>query len=296
MRIRFTGAIVALAGAAVVTLAVMPIAGQAPQGGRAGRQEAGAPAAPAAPAARGAAPAARPARIAGHPNMNGVWQAMGSAYWNLEDHSASATQFWQLGAIGAIPAGQSVITDPANGVIPYTPAALKKRDELRAGWPKSDPEAKCYMAGIPRSNYMPYPFQIVQGQKDILFVYEYASSNRIVHMQSKSEAPVDSWMGWSNGKWEGNALVITVNGFNDQTWFDRAGNHHSDALVVTERYTLNGENHINYEARMEDKNTFTRPWTIRMPLYRRLEPNVQLLEFKCVEFSEELLYGDLKKK
>jgi len=103
-------------------------------------------------------------------------------------------------------------------------------------------------------------------------------------------------MGWSNGKWEGNSLVITVNGFNDQTWFDRAGNHHSDALVVTERYTLNGENHINYEARMEDKNTFTRPWTIRMPLYRRLEPNVQLLEFKCVEFSEELLYGDLKKK
>ena len=290
MRIRFTGAIVALAGAAVVTLAVMPIAGQAPQGGGRG---AAAPAAP-AQAGRGAAP--RVARIAGHPNMNGIWQAMGTAYWNLEDHSASATQFWQLGAIGAIPAGQSVITEPAGGTIPYLPAALKKRDELRAGWPKSDPEAKCYMPGIPRATYMPYPFQIVQGQRDILFVYEYASSNRIVHMSNHTEAPVDSWMGWSNGKWEGNALVITVNGFNDQTWFDRAGNHHSDALVVTERYTLNGENHINYEARMEDKNTFTRPWTIRMPLYRRLEPNVQLLEFKCVEFSEELLYGDLKKK
>ena len=296
MRIRFTGAIVTLAGAAVLTLAVMPIAGQAPQGGRAGGRGAGAPAAPAAPAARGAAPAARPARIAGHPNMNGVWQAMGSAYWNLEDHSASATQFWQLGAIGAIPAGQSVITDPANGVIPYTPAALKKRDELRAGWPKSDPEAKCYMAGIPRSNYMPYPFQIVQGQKDILFVYEYASSNRIVHMQSKSEAPVDSWMGWSNGRWEGDVLAITVNGFNDQTWFDRSGNHHTEALTVEERYTLQGENVLIYEATMTDPKTFTRPCKIRMPLYRRLEPNVQLLEFKCVEFSEELLYGDLKKK
>ena len=296
MRIRFTGAIVALAGAAVVALAVMPIAGQAPQGGRAGGRGAGAPAAPAAPAAQAARPAARPARIAGKPNMNGIWQAMGTAYWNLEDHSASATQFWQLGAIGAIPAGQSVVVDPANGVIPYTPAALKKRDELRAGWPKSDPEAKCYMAGIPRSNYMPYPFQIVQGQKDILFVYEYASSNRIVHMSNHTEAPVDSWMGWSNGKWDGDTLAITVNGFNDQTWFDRSGNHHTESLTVDERFTMQGDNVLIYEATMTDPKTFTRPWKIRMPLYRRLEPNVQLLEFKCVEFSEELLYGDLKKK
>jgi hypothetical protein len=296
MRIRFTGAIVALAGAAVVTLAVMPIAGQAPQGGRAGGRGAGAPAAPAAPAAQAARPAARPARIAGHPNMNGIWQAMGTANWNLEDHSASATQFWQLGAIGAIPAGQSVVVDPANGVIPYTPAGLKQRDANRAGWPKSDPEAKCYMAGIPRSNYMPYPFQIVQGQKDILFVYEYASSNRIVHMSNHTEAPVDSWMGWSNGKWDGDTLAITVNGFNDSTWFDRAGNHHSEALTVEERYTMQGDNVLIYEATMTDPKTFTRPWKIRMPLYRRLEPNVQLLEFKCVEFSEELLYGDLKKK
>src|SRR6187399_3361955 len=278
MRIRFTGAIVALAGAAVVTLAVMPIAGQAPQGGGRG---AAAPAAP-AQAGRGAAP--RVARIAGHPNMNGIWQAMGTAYWNLEDHSASATQFWQLGAIGAIPAGQSVITEPAGGTIPYLPAALKKRDELRAGWPKSDPEAKCYMPGIPRATYMPYPFQIVQGQKDILFVYEYASSNRIVHMDKPSEPPVDSWMGWSNGRWDGNTLVIEVSGNNDQTWFDRAGNHHSDALKVTERYTLAGENHINYEATIEDAKTFSKPWQIRMPLYRRMEQNAQLLEYKCVEF------------
>jgi hypothetical protein len=143
---------------------------------------------------------------------------------------------------------------------------------------------------------MPFPFQIVQGQKDILFVYEYASSNRIVHMVEHSEAPVDSWMGWSNGSWDGDTLVIETEGFNDQSWFDRAGNHHSAQLKVTERFTLAGDNHITYEARMEDPATFTQPWTIRMPLYRRLEPNVQLLEFKCVEFSEELLYGDLKKQ
>jgi hypothetical protein len=272
-----------------IALAVIPLAGQAR--GQAGRG-AGA-AAPAAPAAQAARPVARPARIAGKPNLNGIWQAMGTAHWNLEDHSASATPIWQLGALYAVPAGQSVVE---GGTIPYLPAALKKRQENMAGWPKSDPEAKCYMPGIPRATYMPYPFQIVQGQKDILFVYEYASSNRIVHMSNHTEAPVDSWMGWSNGKWEGDTLVIEVSGFNDGTWFDRAGNHHTESLKVTERYSLRSDNVLDYEARIEDPKTFSRPWTIRMPLYRRLEPNVQLLEFKCVEFSEELLYGDLKKK
>ena len=296
MRIRFTGAIVGLGLASAVSLAVIPLAGQARGAAPAAPAPAGqgrGAAAPAAPAGQGRGAAARPARIAGRPNLNGIWQALGTAHWNLEDHSASATPIWQLGALYAVPAGQSVIE---GGTIPYLPGALKRREENMAGWPKSDPEAKCYMPGIPRATYMPYPFQIVQGQRDILFVYEYASSNRIVHMSNHTEAPVDSWMGWSNGKWDGDTLVIEVNGFNDQTWFDRAGNHHTEALKVTERYSLAGDNHLNYEARIEDPKTFSRPWTIRMPLYRRIEPNVQLLEFKCVEFSEELLYGDLKKK
>ena len=166
MRIRFTGAIVAmgLAAAAVsLSLADGPLFGQAR----------GAAAPPPPPR-----PAARPARIAGKPNLNGIWQAMGTAHWNLEDHSASATPFWQLGALYAVPAGQSVVE---GGTIPYLPDGIKKREENMKGWPKSDPEAKCYMPGIPRATYMPYPFQIVQGQRDILFVYEYASSNRIVH-------------------------------------------------------------------------------------------------------------------
>ena len=249
---------------------------------------------------RGPAPAGAPAagsnRLAGHPNLNGIWQAINTANWNLEDHAASATAFPQLGAMFAIPAGQSVIVDN-NGTIPYTPEALKKRQENQAGWPKSDPEAKCYMAGLPRATYMPYPFQIVQGEKDLLLVYEYAGANRTVHMSNHTESPVDSWMGWSNGRWDGDTLVIEVKGFNDQSWFDRAGNHHSDALTVTERYSLApGGNHLNYEARIEDPMTFTRPWTIRMPVYRRLEPKAQLLEYNCVVFSEELLYGDLRKK
>ena len=303
MRNRLTGAVIAIAMAAVVTL-TLTAQQQGRQGGAAPAPAAPAQGRGAAPAqGRGAAPAGVPARpggdrIAGRPNLNGIYQAINTANWNLEDHSATATSFWQLGAMFAIPAGQSVIVDN-NGTIPYNPAGLKKRAENQAGWPKSDPEAKCYMPGLPRATYMPYPFQIVQGQKDILFVYEYASSNRIVHMSNHTEAPVDSWMGWSNGKWEGDTLVIEAKGFNDQSWFDRAGNHHSEALVVTERYSImpgSAGNILNYEARIEDPKVLTRPFTIRMPLYRRVEPNVQLLEYKCVEFSEELLYGDLKKK
>jgi hypothetical protein len=241
---------------------------------------------------RGTAPP-RPARIAGRPNLNGIWQAINTAYWNLEDHSSAATAFWQLGAIAAIVPGQSVVE---GGSIPYRPQALKKREENRAGWPASDPETKCYLPGIPRATYLPYPFHIIQGENDILFAYEFAGAVRVINMTKHEEAPVDSWMGWSNGRWEGDVLVIEVTGNNNQTWFDRAGNYHSDALKVTERYSLIDPSHIQYEATIEDPNTFTRPWKIRMPLYRRIEPNAQLLEFKCVEFAEELLYGDLKKK
>jgi hypothetical protein len=239
----------------------------------------------------------RPERIAGKPNLNGIWQAMNTAYWNLEGHSAaSVDKFWQLGAIGAIPAGQSVVV---GGTIPYRPEALAKRDENRAGWPASDPEAKCYMPGVPRATYMPFPFQIVQGEGDILlFAYEYANANRPVYMNPEDHeiAPVDLWMGRSNGSWDGDTLVIEVNSNIDQTWLDRAGNYHSPAMVVTERYTPINDNVLQYEATIDDPEVFTQPWTIRMPLYRRVEENARLLEFNCVEFSERLLYGDLMTK
>ena len=235
----------------------------------------------------------RPARIEGKPNLNGVWQAIGSAHWNLEGHSAEALDdFWQLGAIGAIPAGRSVV---AGGQIPYRPAALAQRAANRAGWPANDPEAKCYQPGIPRATYLPHPFRIVQGVGDMLFAYEFATANRVVHMGEHVPSPIESYMGWSNGHWDGDTLVIEVTDFNGLTWLDRAGNHHSNALKVTERYTLIDDNHIAYQATLEDPETYTRPWTISMPLYRRIEENAQLLEYKCVEFAEELLYGHLKK-
>jgi hypothetical protein len=237
---------------------------------------------------------ARTARIAGQPNFNGVWQAMGTAHWNLEAHSATKIEgFYRLGSLAAIPAGQSVVD--GDGKIPYLPEALAKRDENRAGWPDNDPETKCYLPGIPRATYMPYPFQIVQGGGNILFVYEYNSTNRVVYMSNHQEAPVDTWMGWSNGSWDGDTLVVETTGNNDLTWFDRAGNYHSNALKVTERFTLENENLIRYSATIDDPEVFSRPWTISLPLYRRAEPNAQVLEFKCVPFAEELLYKDLER-
>ena len=232
-------------------------------------------------------------RINGRPNLNGIWQAAGTAHWNLEDHSAEKLDaFWPLGALAAIPAGMSVVE---GGTIPYKPEALARREENRAGWPASDPEAACYLPGIPRANYMPYPFQIVQGDSDIIFVYSYASANRVVHFEdvrTLDEVPVDLWMGWSNGSWDGDTLQVEVIANDDRTWLDRAGNYHSSAMTVTERFTLISPNHIRYSATIDDPNVFTRPWTIALPLYRILDENAQLLDFKCVEFAENLLYGE----
>ncbi len=236
--------------------------------------------------------ASRPALVAGRPNLNGIWQAFGTADWDLADHSAKPGPFWQLGAIGAIPAGQGVIDGKE---IPYKPEALAKKKENASKWPGEDPEAKCYMPGIPRAAYQPFPFQIVQSQNDILFVYEFASANRLVNMGKPQEAGADSWMGTSNGHWEGKTLVVDVTGLNGLAWLDRAGDYLSENAHVVERYTLLDRDHINYEATIDDPTVYTRPWKITLPLYRNVRKDAQLMEFKCVPFSEELLYGKYKK-
>jgi hypothetical protein len=230
----------------------------------------------------------------GHPDLSGIWQTLSTANWDLQDHPAAPGPFFQLGAVGAVPSGQGVVE---GGAIPYKPEALKQKQEnFKNRW-KDDPEIKCYMAGIPRANYMPYPFQIVQTPQAILMAYEYASANRVVNMEKKPlEASVDTWMGTANGHWEGDTLVVDNTGFNDQSWFDRAGDFHGDQLHVVERFTLRDADHIDYEATIEDPQVFTRAWKIRLPLYRRVDANAQLTEFKCVEFAEELLYGDVRKK
>lgn len=228
----------------------------------------------------------------GKPNFTGLWQALTGANWDIQDHSSQPGPYYQLGALFAIPAGQGIVE---GNEIPYRPEALDQRKKNMLNRWTLDPELKCFMPGIPRATYMPYPFQIVQGQSKIAFAYEFATSNRVVNMENHQKAPVPSWMGWSNGHWEGDTLVVEVTGNNDQTWFDRSGNYHSDAMVVTERYTFRNPDVIDYEATIDDAKTFTRSWKIRLPLYRRLEQNAKLLEFKCVEYTEELIYGHLRK-
>jgi hypothetical protein len=237
------------------------------------------------------APANRTARIQGKPNLSGIWQALNEANWDIQAHEARPGPP-QFGAMFSEPAGLGIVD---GNEIPYKPEALAKRRENFANRWTRDPEAKCYMPGVPRATYQPFPFQIIQGTDKILIAYPFASASRIVHLKDVGESPADSWMGWSRGRWEGDTLVVTVANLIEDTWFDRAGNFHSDALRVTERYTPSSDNVIQYEATIEDPNVFTRPWTIRMPLYRRLEKNAQFLEFKCVPFAEELLYGHLRK-
>jgi hypothetical protein len=229
----------------------------------------------------------------GKPNLNGIWQAMNTANWDLEAHAARPGLVVALGAIAAEPGGISVVE---GGTIPYLAAALAQRKENFQNRLTADPEIKCYLPGVPRATYMPYPFQIFQSDKSIAIAYEYDGAFRNIYLKSPGPAPADSWMGQSVGRWEGDTLVVDVTGLEERTWFDRAGNYHSDALHVIERYTPLGPDTLTYEATIEDPKVFSRPWKIGMPLYRHVEKNAQLVEFKCVEFVEELMYGPYRKK
>ena len=229
----------------------------------------------------------------GKPNLNGIWQALNSANWDLQGHAAAMGPAPMLGAVFAKPPGLGVVEGDE---IPYLPAAAAKKKENQANWVKLDPEAKCYLPGVPRATYLPHPFQIVQSQNVIMMTYEYAGAVRVINMGAPTKPPAESWMGWSNGRWEGETLVVDVTSQMEDTWFDRAGNFHSDALRVVERYTPRSADTLNYEATIEDPKVFSRPWKISMPLYRRVEANDRLLEFRCVEFAEELMLGHLRKK
>ena len=215
----------------------------------------------------------------GHPDLSGYWQVLNTAAWNIQDHAAQP----------GIPAGQGVVD---GNEIPYQPWAAEKKKENFANRSTADPEATCYLPGVPRLIYMPFPFQIAQTPKDIIMLSEYAHAVRTIHADGSAHpaTAVESWLGDSRGRWEGDTLVVDVTHFNDKTWFDRAGNFHSDALHVIERYTPAGADHIEYAATIEDPKVFTRPWTMRMTLYRRKEKNFQLLEYECYGFAYEKLY------
>jgi hypothetical protein len=255
------------------------------------------------------APAAIPglARIAGKPDFSGIWEANNTANWDLQSHeprpmvgqpgytpgsTVLAAPVLALGADGWVPGGLGVVEGEE---IPYQPWAAARKKENLANWIDRDPELKCFQAGIPRAMYQPYPFQIIQSDKSVQMVYEFANAQRTIHLNKMDPYPNNAYMGYSTAKWVGDTLVTDVSDFTDATWFDRAGNFHSDALHVVERFTPISRDAIQYEATIEDKQVFTRPWKISMPLYRRLEKNAQLMEFRCVEMVEETMYGHLRK-
>jgi hypothetical protein len=244
-------------------------------------------------AAAAAPPDAMPRTADGKPKLDGVWQALGTANWNLEPHAAYQGATGTLGAIGAVPPGLGVLQGGAT--IPYLPEARAVRDRNFANRRTEDPEAKCFRPGIPRATYLPYPFQIFQTDSEIFIAYQFANASRSIYMQDHAEAPIDSWMGWSNGRWDGDTLVVEVTGLNGQSWLDRAGNFASANARITERYTPEGRWHIRYEATIEDPTVFERPWTVGMMLYRDVDRSSLSLEFQCIEFAEELMYGHLSK-
>jgi hypothetical protein len=230
-------------------------------------------------------------------------QSLTTANWDILTHAAQPGPHPELmGAWGATPGGQGIVE---GNEIPYQPwAAAKQKENFEKRmqvkvtndprrYDTGEPELQCYRPGVPRANYMPFPFQIFQTPREILVVYEYKGAVRTIYMDPHRDPPGESWNGWSNGHWEGDTLVVDVTGFTDHTWFDRAGNFHSADLHVVERYRPLSPYHLQYEATIEDPKVFTRPWKVSFPLYRRVEPNVQLVEFNCVPFVEELMYAPL---
>jgi len=221
-----------------------------------------------------------PRALDGKPDLSGIWQVLNSASFDVLAHNASE----------GVPAGLGVVE---GNVIPYQPATAAKQKQNFEQRMTADPMRKCFLAGVPRITYMPFPFQIVQTPTHIGIAYEYNHASRIIYTNGTEHSGVDDfWMGDSRGRWEGETLVVDVNGFNDKTWFDQTGNFHSDKLHVIERYTRTSPDIIAYEATIEDPNVFTRSWKMSMPLYRRQEKNIRLLDYVCLEFREPSLSID----
>ena len=244
----------------------------------------------------------------GRPDFSGIWQTNSTANWDLQTHNARpmvaapgvysdvpvlAAPVVALGTAGWVPPGLGVV---AGGEIPYQPWAAEQKQENAENWLDRDPELGCYMPGVPRAMYLPHPFRIIQGTNKIMMVFEFANAQRTINLDEVAPYPGEAFMGYSVGRWDGDTLVVDVSDFSPYTWFDRSGNFHSDALHVVERYTAISQDAILYEATIEDPKVFTRPWTISLPLYRRLEPDAQVLDFKCIEQAEETLYGHLRKE
>ena len=214
----------------------------------------------------------------GKPDLQGIWEVRNTANAGLEAHSA---------AMG-IRAGESVIVDPPNGQIPYLPEAAAKQKENFAKRAAADPVNRCFLPGVPRISYMPFPFQIFQTPQFVAIAYEYVHASRTILMNGSPHLDnIDFWMGDSRGRWQGDTLIVDVSDINGDTWLDMSGDFHSEAMHVVERYTLLGADTLQYEATIEDPKVFSKAWTIRMPLYRNAEKNAQLYEYECHVYREK---------
>src|SRR5580700_9880575 len=223
------------------------------------------------------AAAPEPSKSDSRRDLQGIWEARNTAAGGLEAHSADA----------GIRAGDSVIVDPLDHRIPYQPWAAAKRAENFANRAAADPLNKCYLPGVPRIAYMPFPFQIFQTPEFVAITYEYVHASRTVHMKNpKHLDDISFWMGDSRGHWEGDTLVVDVADNEPSTWLDASGDFHSDALHVTERYTRTSPDTLLYQATVEDPKVYTKPWKISMPLFRHTEKNAQLYEYECHVYKE----------
>ncbi len=236
----------------------------------------------------------QPATLGGHPNLNGVWQVLETANWDLRPHDAanSPAAPEKVGAWGAIQPGLGVLVGDTD--LPYKAEAKEQYVKNHRAGAAADPEAACYLPGIPRASYMDHPFQIVQAADgDMLIAYQYAAANRLVKMKKVEVPPIDTLMGTSYGSWDGKTLKIVTLSQNGMSWLDRAGDYLSPDATVTERFTPKDHDHILYTVKIEDPSLYSKPWTISMVLYRNVDPKAQLLDFRCVPFADLLIYGDL---
>lgn len=216
----------------------------------------------------------------GTPDLQGIWTAWNTAQYGLEAHS---------GATGIRP-GKSFVVEPANGMIPYVPVARsQQQDNLLHRFERDSVYTSCYMTGVPRFVTSGFPFQIFQTERYIMLASEYAHMLRYVYMDRDEHIyeGLDFWNGDSIGRWEGNTLVVDTVNFNDETWLDASGNHHSTQLHVIEKFTRTSEDHMRYVAIVEDPGVLTQPFTIEMELHRDSDPYAQLLEYECHAYFED---------
>jgi hypothetical protein len=214
------------------------------------------------------------------PDFRGYWRSRNNnAAYNIEPAEATF----------GIPASAGHIIDTPDGLIPYQPWALARRNELR-GKGFDDPQAHCAPSGAPRKNLTLFGWKIIQPPGHVLFVYESMHDYRIIPTNGRPHISphIKLWHGDPVGRWEGDTLVVDYRNLNGRHWFDMSGNFQSEHIHVVERYTMYDTNAILFEARIEDETMYTRPWTLAFAIERNTEEGYYQIEYACHEGERDL--------